>query len=90
MEDQAGWPLSRGAAHGSAPPRTRGKPAWQTPGGGEWGPNPGQTWKGEKVAVKSQFIRQTASLTAQTKVTPARLIQGSSRSLLLTCEFRTC
>ena len=71
-------------------PGPEGSPPGRLPGGGEWGPNPGQTWKDKKVEVKGQFIRQTASLTAQTKVTPARLIQGSSRPLLLMCEFRTC
>ena len=53
IEDWAGWPGSRGAAHGSAPPRTGGKPAWRTPWRWGVGPDPGQTWEGEKVALNS-------------------------------------
>lgn len=70
-------------------PGPEGSRPGRLPRGGEWGPDPGQTWEGEKVALKSRLVRQTASLTAQTKATPARLTQGGSRPLLLTCELRT-
>lgn len=76
MEDWEGGLGAEGQLTAQPLPGPEGSPPGGLPGGGEWGSDAGQTWEGEKVALNSRFIRQTASLTTQTKVTPDQADPG--------------